>query len=295
VGKAPATRALFAQLERATKTEVPVLLQGEPGTGKELAAQAIHEQSSRAQQPMIVVDCGSIPHALIESELFGREQPGAFERAGGGTIFIDEIGDVPLELQPKLLRVLERSEVQRIGGLQPLPVDARVIAATTRNLNFEVNAGRFRSDLFLRLAVLEIRMPPLRDRLEDLPLLVDRFIEHMGIEDRPEAQPLREPTFRAALARYAWRGNIRELRNFLERALVEPTRPVVAGAGWEAPPEIDIHQRLAPVRDAWMRYIERRYIVELLESHRGNVSAAARAAGIDRAYFYRIMAACGLR
>ncbi|MGE0869215.1 MAG: sigma 54-interacting transcriptional regulator [Kofleriaceae bacterium] len=305
VGRAPATRALFAQLERAAESDVTVLLLGETGTGKEVAARAIHEQSSRAQGPMIVVDCGAIPHSLIDSELFGHEKgaftgadrrrEGAFELASGGTIFLDEIGELGADLQPKLLRVLERREVQRIGGTSPTPIDVRIIAATNRNLHTEVNAGRFRSDLFYRLAVLEVRIPPLRERLDDIPLLVSHFLRENKLEDRPEAAPLRDDKFQANLARYAWRGNVRELRNYLERALVEPDREIVAGPGWEAPPEIDVNQKLATVREAWVRYVERRYIVELLEKSGGNVSAAARSAGIDRAHFYRIMAACGLR
>ncbi|MGE0545901.1 MAG: sigma 54-interacting transcriptional regulator [Kofleriaceae bacterium] len=305
VGRAPATRALFAQLERAAESDVTVLLLGETGTGKEIAARAIHEQSSRAQGPMIVVDCGAIPHSLIDSELFGHEKgaftgadrrrEGAFELASGGTIFLDEIGELGSELQPKLLRVLERREVQRIGSATPTPIDVRIIAATNRNLHTEVNAGRFRSDLFYRLAVLEVRIPPLRERLDDIPMLVSHFLRENKLEDRPEAAPLRDEKFQANLARYAWRGNVRELRNYLERALVEPDREIVAGPGWEAPPEIDVNQKLATVREAWVRYVERRYIVELLEKSGGNVSAAARSAGIDRAHFYRIMAACGLR
>jgi transcriptional regulator with PAS, ATPase and Fis domain len=209
-------------------------------------------------------------------------------------VFLDEIGELGAELQPKLLRVLERREVQRVGASQPTPVDVRIIAATNRNLHAEVNAGRFRTDLFYRLAVLEVNLPPLRDRLEDIPLLVEAFLQQAGAGDTPEAASLREPKLHADLQRYAWRGNVRELRNYLERSLVAPVE-IVDGAGWEAPPDIDTNQKLAQVREAWVRYVERRYIIGLLEKHQGNVSAAARAAGTDRAHFYRIMAACGVR
>jgi transcriptional regulator with PAS, ATPase and Fis domain len=304
VGRAPATRALFAQLERAAESDVTVLLTGETGTGKELAARAIHAASTRKEAPFVVVDAGAIPHSLIDGELFGHERgaftgadrarPGVFELAEGGTVFLDEIGELPTDLQPKLLRVLERKEVHRLGAAQPTPVDVRIVAATNRNLHAEVNAGRFRADLFYRLAVLEVHLPPLRERLDDIPLLVEAFLRSTNLQDAPEAAPLREDKLLAELQRYAWRGNVRELRNYLERSLIAPAE-IVVGPGWEAPPEIDTNQKLAAVREAWVRYVERRYIVEMLDKNGGNVSAAARAAGTDRAHFYRIMAACGLR
>jgi two-component system, NtrC family, response regulator GlrR len=304
VGKSPAMRALYAQLERAAASDVSVLLLGETGTGKELAARAIHEHSARAAAPLSVVDCGAIPHSLIDGELFGyergaftgaeRARPGVFELASGGTVFLDEIGELPTDLQPKLLRVLEQGEVHRLGAAEATPVDVRIIAATNRNLRAEVNVGRFRADLFYRLAVLEVNLPPLRERLDDIPALVAAFLRSHDLVDSPEAAPLRDPALLSELARHGWRGNVRELRNHLERTLLAPAN-VVPGAGWEAPPEIDTNQKLAAVREQWVRYVERRYIVELLQIHGGNVSAAARAAGTDRAHFYRIMAACGLR
>ncbi|HEY5934667.1 MAG TPA: sigma 54-interacting transcriptional regulator [Kofleriaceae bacterium] len=304
VGRSPAMRALYAQLERAAASDVTVLLLGETGTGKEVAARGIHETSPRAAGPFVVVDCGAIPHSLIDGELFGyergaftgadRAREGAFELASGGTVFLDEIGELGAELQPKLLRVLEQREVHRLGASRPTPIDVRVIAATNRDLRAEVNAGRFRSDLFYRLAVLEVHLPPLRERLEDLPELVSAYLRANGLEDRPEAARLRDDRWLADLARSSWRGNVRELRNYLERSLIAPAE-VEVGEGWEAPPGIAVDQKLATVRDTWVRYVERRYILELLDKTGGNVSAAARAAGIDRAHFYRIMAACGLR
>ena len=304
VGGSPAMRALYAQLERAAEADATVLLLGETGTGKDLAARAIHDHGPRADSPFAVVDCGALPPALIDGELFGHERgaftgadrarAGAFELASGGTVMLDEIGELALELQPKLLRVLERREVQRLGAAQPTPVDVRVIAATNRDLHAEVNAGRFRADLFYRLAVVEIRLPPLRERLGDLPALVDAFLATSSLVERLGAGPLRDPEWRGALARNPWRGNVRELRNYLESSLVAPVEPET-GAGYEAPPELTTSLPLAQVRDTWVRYVERRYLRELLEQHGGNVSAAARAAGIDRAHFYRIMAACGLR
>jgi transcriptional regulator with PAS, ATPase and Fis domain len=304
VGKSPAMRAAFAQLERAAAGDVTVLVLGETGTGKELAARAIHDHGARRDGPFVVIDCGAIPHSLIDGELFGyergaftgadRQRQGVFELASGGTVFLDEIGELGLELQPKLLRVLESRQIHRIGATQPTNVDVRVIAATNRDLHAEVNTGRFRADLFYRLAVLELTMPPLRERLEDLPLLVEAFLRGNGLDDKPEAAPLRDSKLLGELARSSWRGNVRELRNFLERSLLAPAEVLVEGT-WEAPPEIDLGEKLPAVREAFVRYVERRYITEMLEKHGGNVSAAARAAGMDRAHFYRIMAACGLR
>jgi len=305
IGRSPAMRAVYAQLERATAADATVLLLGETGTGKELAARAIHEQGARGG-PYVVIDCGALPPGLIDAELYGYERgaftgahasrPGAFELASGGTVFLDEIGELPADLQPKLLRVLEAREVQRIGSERPVPVDVRIIAATNRDLRGEVNAGRFRADLFYRLAVLEIRLPPLREHVDDIPQLVDAFLEATEREGAPEAARLRDPAVRAELARHRWPGNVRELRNHVERALTAPIPdPGNAGTGWEPPPQLDIAEKLGLVREQWVRYVERRYIVEMLEKHHGNVSAAARAAGLDRAHFYRIMAACGLR
>ena len=182
IGQSPAMKIVFAALEKASPTNAPVLITGESGTGKELAARAIHDASPRAKGPFEVVDCGGLPGTLIESELFGHERgaftgangerEGAFERADGGTLFLDEIGELPLELQPKLLRVLGEGEIRRVGGKRTQQVDVRIVAATNRDLRRHVNSGQFRADLFYRLAVIQIRMPPLRERLDDLPLLV---------------------------------------------------------------------------------------------------------------------------
>ncbi|HZO13867.1 MAG TPA: sigma 54-interacting transcriptional regulator, partial [Polyangiaceae bacterium] len=278
-----------------------VLLEGDTGTGKELAAESIHDESTRRDQPFLVVDCASIPSDLLESELFGHERgaftgasatrEGAFEAATGGTIFLDEIGELPLELQPKLLRALERKQVKRVGSNRYTTVDVRVVAATNRNLRREVNERRFRSDLYYRLAVIEIRLPSLRERFDDLPLLVDQLLASMGAVDHPD---LRSPAFLEELGRHAWSGNIRELRNYLERCLVLRSRAPLENEAAE-PLLPDAGQPLKTARERWNRALERRYVEEVLRRCGDNVAAAARAAEVDRMYFYRLLWRHGLR
>ena len=300
VGESRAMRAVFSLCERASQSEMTVLLQGDTGTGKDVAAESIHQESARREGPFVVVDCGAIAANLIESELFGHEQGaftgadklriGAFEAANGGTLFLDEIGELSRELQPKLLRVLEERQVQRIGSHRTTPVDVRVIAATNRNLRREVNEGRFRPDLFFRLAVLEISLPALRDRVEDLPGLVEEFLSRadaarLGVPDR-----LRTDEFHARLARHSWPGNIRELRNYLERCLVmDAELPFVPEVPPGDQPKIDPGQPLRMARERWVRYFERKYLEAILAANHGNVSAAARAARVDRVHFYRLL------
>jgi two-component system, NtrC family, response regulator GlrR len=301
VGRSPVMRATFALLEQAAQVGSTVLLQGETGTGKELAAEGIHRESSRAAGPLVAVDCSAIPGELLESELFGHERgaftgavserKGAFAEADGGTIFLDEIGELPPELQPKLLGVLERREVKRVGASRAAPIDVRVIAATNRGLRAEVNAGRFRADLYYRLAVLEVRLPPLRERLDDLPLLVDELLAQVGALDRPERARLCSADGLAELARHSWPGNVRELRNYVERCLafrvhVAPGETVELAAAVTAP---------APTWRAARAEFERRFIEATLRANEGNVTAAARAAGIDRIHFYRLLWRYGLR
>jgi DNA-binding NtrC family response regulator len=304
VGRSVAMRHVFALLERAAASDAVVLLEGETGTGKEIAAESIHALGSRRDGPFVVVDCSAIPADLLESELFGHERgaftgalaarEGAFEAASGGTIFLDEVGELPLDLQPKLLRVLERKQIKRVGTNTYVPVDVRVVAATNRNLRREVNERRFRSDLYFRLAVVEARLPPLRERPEDVPALVDDLLRSMGAEDRAEAAQLREPAFVEELARHAWPGNVRELRNYLERCLV--LRAVAPLEGDRVEQRLpDTEQPLKVARERWNRQLERRYVEEVLRRADGNVTAAARAAGVDRMYFYRLLWRYGLR
>jgi two-component system, NtrC family, response regulator GlrR len=304
VGRSVAQRAVFEVLERAAASTSTVLLEGETGTGKEAAAESIHVESDRRGQPFIVVDCGAIPSELLESELFGHERgaftgavaarTGAFAAADGGTIFLDEIGELAPALQPKLLRALERREIKPVGATAYQPVDVRVIAATNRNLRAEVNARRFRADLYYRLAVLEVRLPPLRERREDLPVLVEHLLGTLGAADDPRAAGLRTPWFLAELERHSWPGNVRELRNYVERALADIT-PLEPAPVTSDHVTIDVARPLKEIRNDWIRALERRYLDEIVRRHDGNITAAARAAGLDRIYFYRLLWRHGLR
>ncbi|MEP6860792.1 MAG: sigma-54 dependent transcriptional regulator [Deltaproteobacteria bacterium] len=303
-GGSVAMRAAFAQLEAAATSTATVLLQGESGTGKELAAEALHTESARRDGPFVIVDCGAIPANLLEVELFGHEagaftgattrRIGAFEAASGGTLVLDELGELALELQPKLLRALDRHEIQRVGSSERISTDVRVIAATNRNLREEVNAHRFRSDLYFRLAVVPITLPPLRERTEDLPALIDALLSDLRAVDSPAAAPLRSGELLPELLRHRWPGNVRELRNYVEAALV---REDYAVARDEIDDElaIDPTEPLRVVRERWVRHLERRYLEQLLVAHANNVSAAARAAGVDRVHLHRLLGRAGLR
>jgi DNA-binding NtrC family response regulator len=306
VGRSRAMATLFATLERAAASDSTVLLQGETGTGKDAAAESIHQESARRDGPFVVVDCGSIPPNLIESELFGHERGsftgavsdrlGALEAADGGTLFLDELGELPRDLQPKLLRALERREIKRIGATQPTPVDVRIIAATNRNLRAEVNAGLFRADLYYRLAVLDVTMPPLRERPEDIPPIIEHMLGVLELTNDPRAAWLRSPETAAKLAGHPWPGNVRELRNYVERCIAFETEiPLNVSEPDNAMTLIDPRQPLRVVRDRWGKFMERKYLEQLLELHHDNVAAAARAAGVDRVHLHRLLSRCGLR
>jgi len=313
VGQSPPMRALFALLQRAALCDATVLIDGETGTGKEVSALAVHENSARSAGPFVVVDCGAIPAQLLESELFGYERgaftgavaarTGAFEAADGGTIFLDEIGELSLDLQPKILRALEGRKIKRVGSNTYFPIDVRVIAATNRNLREEVAAKRFRSDLYYRLAVLHIKLPPLRERKSDLLALVEDFLLQQGVRDAAAA-PIRSSDFIDMLGRYRWPGNVRQLRNYLERrvALGEAIAPPGSETSMPPPPANDdekpivsLDQPLKVAREEWNNVFEARYLDGLLSLHGNNVSAAARAAGVNRVHFYRLLRKHGLR
>jgi DNA-binding NtrC family response regulator len=299
-GTSPGMRAAIALLERAAASDATVLLEGETGTGKGRAAQALHRASARQAGPFVVVDCGAIPGNLLESELFGHEKGaftgadaqriGAFEEASGGTLFLDEIGEMPVELQPKLLRALENREVRRLGANRYLPVDLRVVAATNRDLRAEVNAGRFRSDLYYRLAVVKVPMPPLRERPEDLAGIAAALLADLGASAETIARVL-APESLAELTHHAWPGNARELRNHLEARLVIEGDAVSRPAPDE-PPAAEADGRVEPFSDARRRAIdafERRYLDDLMRRFSGKVAQAAQAAGVDRVYLYRLL------
>jgi DNA-binding NtrC family response regulator len=303
VGRSPAMRATFALLERAAASEVTVLLEGETGTGKEGAAESIHQMGPRKDAPFLVLDCGAVPANLLESELFGHERgaftgavsrrKGIFEEAEGGTVFLDEIGELQPELQPKLLRVLERKEIRRVGSNSAQPVDVRVVAATHRDLRAEVNGGRFRADLYYRLAVLKIPLPSLRQRPEDIPLLVERFLERSSAP--AQARALITPVFLAQLQRGSWPGNVRELRNFVERCLVLE-EALQVGEGFVAgdSPSWDASLPYADARERAIAAFERGYLEALLDRHEGNVARAAQAARMNKVYLYRLLHRHGL-
>ena len=315
VGRSVVMRELFARLAAVAPTDATVLVTGETGTGKELVAEALHEHSPRRSGPFVVLDCGAIPANLMESEAFGHERgaftgatsahAGAFERADGGTLFLDEIGELPLEMQPKLLRALERKEFRRVGGQKMLSANIRVVAATNRDLLVEVNKGRFREDLYYRLAVAHLAVPPLRERREDVPLLVEHILA--GLPEGRERGPRAETV--ELMKRHDWPGNVRELRNVLERAVlfqqpvgaaapsvIAPAPPV--NGGTTGAPELRVSvDPSVPFKVAKQDMIdefERRYVRALLDAHGGNISAAARAAGIDRMSIHKILNRLGM-
>jgi transcriptional regulator with GAF, ATPase, and Fis domain len=282
VGQSQAMRRVLAQVEQVAGTHSTVLILGETGTGKELFATRIHELSSRRNRPMVRVNCSAIPSTLIESELFGREkgaftgalarQAGRFELADHSTIFLDEIGDLPPDVQIKLLRVIEERQVERLGSPKPIRVDTRIIAATHRNLELRIAEGIFREDLFYRLNVFPIEVPALRDRAEDIPLLVWRFVEEFSQRFSKRIDSIPKDNL-AELQRYVWPGNIRELRNVVERAMIVATGPELRVA-------LPVPAHETGTRSANLADIEKEHIRTVLERVgwriRGPAGAAAR-------------------
>ena len=311
VGSSVAMREVFAVLERIATSDITVLVEGETGTGKELVADAIHRQGPRAGGPFIAIDCGAIPREALEGELFGvdrsadpqRARQGAFVAADGGTIFLDEVTELPLELQSKLLRVIESRELKAVGSERAVPVDVRVIASTGRNLPREVKDGRFRQDLFYRLAAVVVKLPPLRSRLEDVPVLVDTILDDLNRRRTAQGLPTYPGLDRRAmelLAHYDFPGNVRELRNLVERFAVLGADPSALARGHvtlERPGGHEIRTDL-PFHDSkeiWTETFEKTYLTKLLATHQGNVSAAARTSGIDRRHLQRLMVKHDLR
>ncbi|MBI4952390.1 MAG: sigma 54-interacting transcriptional regulator [Myxococcales bacterium] len=315
LGESPPMREMFAVLEKVAQSELTVLVEGETGTGKELAAEGLHEASGRSG-PFVTLNCGAIPRELIESELMGhvagaftgavRDRPGAFVAADGGTLFLDEVGELPIDMQAKALRVLERHEVKPVGSDRSRTVDVRVVAATNRSLAREVEAGTFRQDLYYRLAVVVVKIPPLRTRMQDLPLLVAHIQEELGrrraASGLPPLAPL-DPNALAMLKRYDFPGNVRELRNLVERwnvlgTSVGPGEPTVRSSTGEHRASADEALLTLPyheAKEAWVERFERAYVSAALERCEGNVSHAARDAGVDRRHLQRLMSRYGIK
>jgi DNA-binding NtrC family response regulator len=300
IGKSPAIRRVAEMIETVAPTDSTVLITGESGTGKEVVARAIHAASPRRLMPMVTIHCGALTETLLESELFGHERgaftgaqfrkKGKFEIAEGGTVFLDEISDISLKTQTDLLRVLQEKEIVRVGSTQPIHVDFRAIAATNKDLQTLVQAGSFRPDLYYRLHVVMIDMPPLRDRREDIPLLVEHFIKKLSASMNRPVPPQVAPEAMDLLIRNNWPGNVRELENAVERALV-------IGRGRELRPadfSFQLESAGAPASSRSLEDVERAHIEYVWSQSGGNHSAAARTLGIDRTTLYKKLKRYGL-
>jgi DNA-binding NtrC family response regulator len=301
VGVSAEMRRLYPLCEKLAASTVPVVIEGETGTGKEVLAESLHEEGPLAKKPFVVFDCTAVPSSLVESELFGHERgaftgavssrKGVFEQADGGTLLIDEIGDLDLSLQPKLLRALERSQIRRVGGNRPVAVHVRILAATRRDLDHEVQAGLFRDDLFHRLVVARIELPPLRARHGDVPELVAHFCRSLGADPRMLSDELIR-----RWEDYPWPGNVRELRNAVARHLALGDLATHAKSGEHVKIGDVIERVLAmdlPISEARDRVIEefeRRYLERMLARSNGVVTEAARASGVARRHFQRLRA-----
>jgi DNA-binding NtrC family response regulator len=320
VGRSTKMRQIFSILEKISPTHATVIIEGDTGTGKELVARAIHENSQRKGRPFVVFDCSAVAPNLIESELFGHERGsftgavksrrGAFEEANGGTIFLDEIGELTLDLQPKLLRALEQREIKRVGSNVPAKIDVRVICATNKNLKKEIEGGRFREDLYYRLSVVKISLPSLRERMEDIPALVERFLTTGKFNRKPDGDlkviKVDDDAIKI-LARYEWPGNVRELSNVIERAcsfvegntISKPHLDFIFAElshGEERTEKMRVDADV-PFKDAKQRIVEsfeKEYLVDLLRRNNHNLSKASREAKIDRKHLRNLLKKYGI-
>ena len=297
LGDGPAMRRIFDTIRRVARTDVTVLISGESGTGKELVARAIHTKSPRRHRPFVAINCGAIPENLVESELFGHERgsftgahtqrKGRLEMADGGTVFLDEVAELPPRVQVKLLRVLQERQLERVGGREVIPLDVRILAATNRDIKREMAEGRFRDDLYYRLVVVTISIPPLRDRLEDLSLLATHFLERFSAEYKVRARAFSSEAL-TAMRTYGWPGNVRELENRIKRAIIMAQGRRITPADLDLPATTE---EASPVslREA-RNETERRLLVEALRRYRGNISQAAKAIQISRPAFHELLA-----
>ena len=312
IGKSAAMQEIFSMIEKVADTDITVLVRGPSGTGKELVANAIHYRSPRRGRPMVKMNCAALSQELVESELFGHEKgsftgavarrEGKFEAAAGGTLFLDEVGDMPLETQAKLLRAIQEKEFERVGGNQTIRVDVRIVAATNQDLEAAVRAGTFREDLYYRLKVIELVLPPLAERREDIPLLIDSFSKHAAESFGRPVKGFSPAALRAALA-YDWPGNVRELRSAIEQALLLsdgaeiepgdlPSPGADAGAAPFVMPAAAADQPLPTFRDAkdhLVREFERQFLLDALRRNGGNITRAAEAVGMYRQSFQQKM------
>ncbi len=307
IGKSASLIAVLKLINKVSKTEANILILGDSGTGKELVARNIHNRSNRSHRPFVPVDCASLPENLLESELFGHEKgaftnahvtrPGIFEYASGGTLFLDEIGELSITLQSKLLRVLQERQVRRVGGRKLLNVNVRIITATNQNLENAIEKGRFREDLFYRINVITIPVPPLRERKEDIPLLANHYLRHFSKGSKNEVKEISKKAMEL-LEKHHWPGNVRELQNIMERAVSLADSEIIA-------PE-DLPEQIQLVREPgtflasdgsnfkkakkdWMDLFEKRYLSALLNRHNGNISKAAIEAQVNRKTIHRML------
>ncbi len=321
IGRSRKMRQIFSLLEKIAPTNATVIIEGETGTGKELVARAIYEYSLRKNKPFVVFDCSAVAENLIESELFGHikgsftgaiaTRKGAFEESNGGSIFLDEIGELSLELQPKLLRALEQREVKKVGSNERIPIDVRVICATNRNLKKEASEGRFREDLYYRLSVVKIQLPPLRERIEDIPIIIEHMLTHNKFNQDPEGK-LRitrvEDEALKMFTRYQWPGNIRELLNILERVIPMVEGNTITGQhvsmvfdeldkdDEDATERMSVDMSL-PFKEAKQKVVEqfeRDYLSALLRRNHYNISKTAREAGVDRKHIRNLLKKYGI-
>ncbi|MBI5474349.1 MAG: sigma-54-dependent Fis family transcriptional regulator [Ignavibacteriae bacterium] len=310
VSRSDKMKKVIQSIRQVADTDVTILIQGESGTGKELVARASHYNSNRCSRPFIAVNCSAIPDSLLESELFGHEKgaftgamktkAGKFEEANGGTLFLDEIGDLAPTVQTKLLRVLQEKTFERVGGNAPIHVDTRIVAATNRSLELMIQQGDFREDLYYRLSVFPIRLPALRERLEDVPLLAEHFVHRHQTLTGGRVKYI-APSVMTCMMNYTWRGNIRELENLIKRALIKtqgetimeielPTGNGMPSSSKEPMPEVDLNTPYKDYVAAIVRDAEEKYLVRMLRLYKGNINQIAKLMDIDRKTVYRKMA-----